>query len=299
MVINECYFKEDEPKKEDKKNNQDFEDDDFNPFGKEEKKSEASVSPKSKQGPAFKGLREFRTSIDANDPTRKAHPNTRNLGLTPKHRKFTLSFDGNNKNSQEDDDFFLKLDEGSSPVFKPYSFKMNVDSAIKEEDDASFEMNIEDDYFTEDLSDFNPPVDQSLQRDSNPFNFEKITSSVEQESDQKLSKDKKKNAELGSSQFESILYSLQQAVSDSSINKLNTSDDYCLFLDKIEKIRKRFDSQATDVSGESNISSNRINGSINSSMKNSEIKDTLLNNYIEIVELREQLKESTFDSILN
>ena len=188
--------------------------DDSNPFNLPNEQLQASSSPKNQQLPAFRGLREFRTSIDANDPTSKAYPNTRNLGLTPKHRKFTLSFDGKNKNSQEGDDFLLKLDEGTSPVFKPYSFK-NIDSAIKEEDDVSFEMNIEDDYFTEDLSDFNPPVDHSLQREENPFSVDKSASENVQESNQKVVEGKGKSDELGSSQFESILYSLQQVVSDS------------------------------------------------------------------------------------
>mmetsp|Transcript_15114 Transcript_15114/g.16846 ORF Transcript_15114/g.16846 Transcript_15114/m.16846 type:complete len:161 (+) Transcript_15114:882-1364(+) len=160
-------------------------------------------------------------------------------------------------------------------------------------------MSIEVDHFTEDLSDFNPPVDPSLQKDDNPFDLDKISLADAQESDKKLEKDKGKNAELNSSQYESILYSLQQVVSDSSINNLNTSDDYCLFHHQIENIRKRLDSQATDVSGSSSISENRVNKSIYSNNRSSEIQDTLLNNYIEIVELKEKLKKSAFDSILN
>ena len=94
---------------------------------------------------------------------------------------------------------------------------------------------------------------------------------------------------MNSSQFESILYSLQQVVSDSSLNNLNTSDDYCLFFNRIETIRKRLDSRATDVSGDLNNSENKMNQQVsNLNERNKKTQETLLNNYIEIIELKEK-----------
>lgn len=299
LVINESHFgdeSEDNLKqKVEQIANEDFEDEDFNPFDNTiDFVSEMSSSPKYNQGPAFRGLREFRTSIDANDPNNKTFSNTRNCGFTKKHRKFTLSFDGNNKDSQKAGDYFMKLEEGISPAFKNVSFK-NADACIKEEEDISFEMDIDDDYFTEDLSDFTPHIDPSLEEEPNQSDEEKIP--------KRKFKNcwiKNKNAELNSSQFESILYSLQQVVSDSSLNNLNTSDDYCLFFNRIETIRKRLDSRATDVSGDLNNSENKGNQQVSDlSERNKKTQETLLNNYIEIIELKEKWVKRNFNSILN
>jgi hypothetical protein len=237
-------------------------------------------------------LREFRTSIDANDPTSNGRPNTNNFGTTPKHRKFTLSFDEAVKESYATQSTLANINEGAL-LYKPSSFR-NTEANIKEED-ASFELNIEDDYFADDLLDFNPSIDTSIQDDellSMPPGRDTRAKTLE--SELKVADSNERSNGLNNSQFESILYSLQQVVSDSSMNNLNTSDEYSLFLNHIENIRKRLDSQATDVSEGSNSSRKK---SLNSSSKSNDVKDCLLNNYMEIIELKDKLSASPFDSI--
>mmetsp|Transcript_8153 Transcript_8153/g.7738 ORF Transcript_8153/g.7738 Transcript_8153/m.7738 type:complete len:128 (+) Transcript_8153:1730-2113(+) len=115
----------------------------------------------------------------------------------------------------------------------------------------------------------------------------------------KHTKSREEIAELESSNFESILLSLGQAITDSTFNSLNTSDDYCLFLNNMETLRRRIDSTDTDVSEEI-FSPPQLHQSLSRSITyNSEMREILLNNYMEIVELKEKINESTFDSILN
>ncbi|CAI2385034.1 unnamed protein product [Moneuplotes crassus] len=300
LVINEAYFdRQDEPKPKKKESfHDDFEDDEFNPFRESSKKaSDALSSPKSNQGPAFRGLREFRTSIDASDPNYMNNMTTRNLRGNKTHRKFTLSFDGDNKQSQEVEDSFVKLDDGISMPYKLNSFREN-EEIIKEEEDASFEIEHEDDYFTDDLADFIPHIDKSLQINADTQEYDM--------GDESPYKSKMHGAKLGeeiiennSAEFESILLSLGQAITDSTINNLDTSDDYCLFLNNMEDLRKRIDSRATEVSCDSYSSSRDRKSLTTSTDYNSETREILLNNYMEIIELKEKINKSSFDSILN
>lgn len=271
---------------------------DFNPFEKKGcDKSEGSISQntdnQANDAPAFHGLREFRTSIDANDPTYNGRPNTNNSGTTPKHRKFTLSFDEAVEESYVAQNTLNILTEGAL-LYKPSSFR-NTGANHEEEEDASFELNIEDDYFADDLLDFTPTIDASMNDDellSMPLSRD--TRAKTFDSELKVANSNERSNGLNNSQFESILYSLQQVVSDSSMNNLNTSDEYSLFLNHIENIRKRLDSQATDVSEGSNSPHKK---SLNSSSKSNDMKDCLLNNYMEIIELKDKLSASPFDSI--
>jgi hypothetical protein len=305
FVIDECYFAEEDQKENSsnkgEKEKEGWECDEFNPFEKKESNlSEGSSSNatdnQSNQAPAFHGLREFRTSIDANDQIANGRPNTRNFEDTPRHRKFTLSFDETAKESYTIEGNDTKFDGSIPPAYKHCSFR-HTETAIKEEEDASFELNIEDDYFNDDLSDFTPAIDGSIQDDEMlHMPTDANTGARMQISESRVANLNEKSSELDNSQFESILYSLQQVVSDSSMNKLNTSDEYSLFLNHVESIRKRLDSQATDVSGGSNISNKK---SLNSINKSNDVKDCLLNNYMEIIELKDKLSGSPFDSIIN
>mmetsp|Transcript_8153 Transcript_8153/g.7737 ORF Transcript_8153/g.7737 Transcript_8153/m.7737 type:complete len:178 (+) Transcript_8153:1106-1639(+) len=138
LVIDEGYFgiKEESTKKE-KTIHDDFEDEDFNPFRESARKmSDALVSPNSNQGPTFRGLREFRTSLDGNDPITKNEFGDRDDQMENKHRKFTLSFKENDKKFQGVDESFVKLEEGSSIPFKLDKFK-NKEAIIKDQEDYS------------------------------------------------------------------------------------------------------------------------------------------------------------------
>lgn len=311
FVIDECYFDENNSQENTKENSKEsssnvrsrnrsgFEDDDFNPFNfQTSNNSEASGShmgdQQSVKGPAFRGLREFRTSIDGtNDPTEQGRPNSSLFGKTHKQRKFTLSFDGNSKVSPEAEDFLIKFDEGSSPVFNPSSFK----HAEKREQnsDTSFEFHIEDDYFTDNLSDSNSKNVQNSTKEKEenkgelfPAFTDRITRESTQGSNSKNTRSNEQSNVFESSHFESLLFSLQQACSDTCDN---SNDDGALFLYHIDDIRKKLDSQLEQSDDSKTTGPNKDD--------KFQLKEAMLNNYVEIMELRDKIKDNTFDSILN
>lgn len=303
FVIDEGYFGEENTKENSSqvrsRNRSGFEDDDFNPFvfqtsdTSDVSESQGTDHPPLK-APAFRALREFRTSIDGNDPTHASRPNTSLFGKTHKQRKFTLSFDGSIKPSTDAEDFLNKFDEGTPQHYKKSSFKQDVQ---EDDDDASFELNIEDDYFTNDLDDYDPKGNQDSETSKNkadlhmhPMSADSKTRESTQGSQSKVEKSNEKASELDNSQFESLLFTLQQACSDSCLNNLNTSDEFSLFLNYMENIRKKLGS-----SSEPNEEA-----SVHKTSKKDDkfqLKETMINNYVEIIELREKLTESTFDSI--
>lgn len=306
FVIDECYFDENNSRENTKENSKEtssnvrsrnrsgFEDDDFNPFNfQTSDNSEASGSQMGDQqsikGPVFRGLREFRTSIDGtNDPTEQGRPNSSLFGKTHKQRKFTLSFDGTSKVSPEAEDLLFKFDEGSPPVFNPSSFKYA--DGKEQNSETSFEFHIEDDYFTDNLSDSNsknvqhsPKHKEENKAELFPALTDRITRESTQGSNSKNTRSGEESNVLEGSHFESLLFSLQQACSDTGDN----NDDSALFLYNIDIIRKKLDQS----------DENKITGP--SKDDKFQLKDSMLNNYVEIMELREKIKDSTFDSILN
>lgn len=294
LVINESYFGDDPSASKSRNAQNSYEDDDFNPFAVPSTVSEGSSSQGGETGenagPVFQALREFRTSIDANDPTVEGRPNTSKFSNKHRQRKFTLSFDDNSRAQKESSQSLAQISEGTSPVFKPSSFQTG---AIKEEEDVDFELTIEDEYFKDDLADFDPKMGSDLLNEEFPIlSTDRNTRESTQGSHSKVGNSGENSNGLNSSEFESVLSSLQQMVSDSFMGTLNTSDDYNIFFHKIEGIRNRLDSQATDVSGDLHGEPSK---KLLASSQTSEMSDAMMNNYVEIVELQQKLTGSTPD----
>lgn len=302
FVINECHFGEDHTKgrtsKFSPKHNEGFEDDAFNPFAlggsKDSETSNSQVGDSaSTKGPSFKGLREFRASIDANDPTGNGRPNSSGLVKTHKQRKFTLSFDGTRPFQQGEDDDFLKFIDETSAIHKKSNFKQNQHMKDQEDDDASFEFQIEDDYFTDDLEGFSTKEDGGMVKMMSG-NQETQPDTARHPSTQDSSESK-----IGKSNEQMFFF--PQESTDSWVNDMSTSDDFTNFINYMEAIRKRLNSESAAVSSTSHSSNLKAGAkehkSLSKSEDGSELKETLMNNYNIMMMCVENLKSGASKAI--
>lgn len=297
LVINECHFGEEDSQEgtvpSRSRNKSGFKTyDNTNPLNPQ------VGATNSGKGPVSRGNREFRTSFDAtNDPSRGGRPNTSLFDKTHKERKFTLSFDGSMRPSTDaQEDFLIKFDEGNLSPFKPSSFK--TQQRMNEDDDKSFEFEIEDDY----LSEFNERLDTADTRNKGsklelqPTSTDRNTRDSTQDLQSKAGRSNDNYYDL-----ENVLFFFQQESTDSWVNNMSTSDDFSLFINYMENIRRRINRRGSLASG-INDSSGIVEESKEQKSANknetSELKEAMINNYVEIIELRDKINESTFDLIL-
>ena len=289
FVINESHFGEDltdeAASKKERKEDKDFEDDDFNPF--KNVKAGDSVASGSQneeqlQGHSFKGLREFRLSIDGtNDPSTYGRPNSSAFSKQSKHRKFTLSFDGSSKPTNDpQEDFFIKFDEEASP--QAHLSKLNKKGEeVEDDEDASFEFHIEDNHFTDDLAGFDDVPDANTAEEKGRKGLMKPASTDRNTRD----------STQGS----------QSNLKCEWLNRLNSHDDFSLCIYHLEDIRRRLEKKNSKIATLYKLDSPTEEGqsmSPSKSVRTSDLKETMINNFVEIIDFRNKIKESNFDLIL-
>lgn len=289
FVINESHFGEeltdDGISKKQSKEDKGFEDDDFNPF--KNVKSGDSIASGSQnedqlQGHSFKGLREFRLSIDGtNDPSTHGRPNSSAYSKVSKHRKFTLSFDGSSKPANDpQEDFFIKFDEETSP--QAHLSKLNKKGEeIEDDEEASFEFHIEDNHFTDDLAGFDDAI-----RDD-PTDEKGLKGLMKPSSTDRNTRD-----------------STQGSMTNLKcgwLNRMSSNDDFSLCIYHLEDIRRRLEKKNSKISTLYKLDSPAEEGQSmypSKSVRTSDLKETMINNFVEIIDFRNKIKESNFDLIL-
>lgn len=258
LTINESHFGEDDHQNVadqlSRIKHNDFQDETMNPFGgfKTGRSNDSDASRKDSGStyqklPAFNGLREFRLSIDGtDDPQLFNRPK-----LSPvrsHHRKFALSFDGNNQAKKEisnninefDYDIFNAFDESIHPVLE--SIRQKKPELAELEDDNSFEIHIEDNHFADDLSGF---------EDHNKFNS-KINGSKNDENKNSTDLRRTRVSTQDSNNLTDQLFSespntddvlifLKQDSTDTWVNNLSSEDEFSAFLVYLDKLKNRIE----------------------------------------------------------
>ena len=290
FVINESHFVEennsDNSTAGKSRNNDGFEDDDFNPFkfqmlGNSVASGSQNEDPK-ENCPSFKGLREFRISIDAtNDFPGTSRPISNKAPKISKHRKFTLSFDENSKRPtmQTDGDFFIKFDEETAPEAHLSKFKGKKEEETSDKD-ASFEFSIAEDYFSDDLAGF----DTKNQPDSNEEKGNKGT--MKPTSTDRNTRDSTQGSQI--------------ILKTPWLNHINSNNDSSLCIYQLERIRRRLERniQKNKCLLPTDLAEEGHSQTPSKSVRSSDLKETMVTNYMEIIDFRNKINESNFDLIL-
>lgn len=242
--------------------------------------------------PFFTETKEFRATID------KLKGNSRTR-LSPfnksfKQRKFTLSFDGGINHGNEDYEHLMKSYSNVQDAVD----KINIgDQNIDGNEGTNFVISIEDDHFsTKNQIDSTEAEEAEVTKNKNsledPMKMnDKRTRYSTISSQSKVEKSTSKDYEIGFINNDYELELFNQERTDCWNASFNSPNDFSSFLNYVDGIKKRLDRKSSrHVWIEDKIcSSHKFCKNQQKVSKNCDLKETLMQNYSEIMELREQI----------
>ena len=248
--------------------------------------------------PSFLNNNEFKASIDTFQ--RESRTRINPFSKTFKQRKFTLSFDGGINNGNEDYEHLMK----SYSNVQNTAERMIIGDQILDEnvEGNNFVISIEDDHFSakennetnKDKKEINSKLQNNI--DNLTKLADKQTRNSTASSQSKIERSTSKDYEISfiNNDYEFELFKHER--SDSWNGNMSTRSDFNKFLGFIDNIRKRLDRKPSKnvwieekICSSHNFCKNHLQIA-----ENCDFKEKLLNNYKEIMDLNDQIKNTSY-----